>query len=180
MWRCLCDCGKEVTIRGKCLTSGVSKSCGCLSKESVSTRMSKHMGFGTRLYAVWNSMRQRCNNTRHYAYQNYGGRGISICTEWDDFSVFRDWAISTGYDEKAKRGTLTIDRIDVNGNYTPENCRWVNMRTQTNNRRETVRISYNGEDRPLTEWADIVGVKYCTLWKRYKKGLAPEEILRPI
>lgn len=180
MWQCRCDCGKEVTIRSKCLTRGVSKSCGCLAKELASKRASKHNGFGTRLYAVWNSMRQRCNNPKHHAYQNYGGRGIAICHEWDDFSAFRNWALSAGYDEDAKRGKFTLDRIDVNGGYTPDNCRWADMSVQSNNRRETVYVSYDGETHTLTEWANITGIKYCTLWSRYKRGFTPEAILRPV
>lgn len=180
IWRCRCDCGNEVIVRGKCLTGGVSKSCGCFAKELMSQRTSKHNGFGTRLYSVWNSMRQRCNNPKHHAYQNYGGRGISICNAWNDFAVFRDWALSTGYAEDAARGKFTLDRIDVDGNYTPENCRWADMRTQTNNRRETVHVTYMSETHPLTEWANITGIKYHTLWSRYKRGLSPEMILSPI
>lgn len=181
MWRCKCDCGNTVVVRGKCLSQGVTKSCGCLAKELLAQRASKHHGFGTRLYAVWNSMRQRCNNKNHHAYCNYGARGISICKEWNDYSNFRDWAESVGYDENAERGQFTLDRIDVNGSYSPENCRFVDMRIQTNNRRETIWIDFRGEHRPLAEWADITGIKYQTLWRRYKKGLhSPEDLFKPI
>lgn len=180
MWQCKCDCGKDVIVRGKCLSDGTTKSCGCFAKELMSQRMSKHSGFGTRLYAVWNSMRQRCNNPKNRAYPNYGGRGVSICDEWDDFAAFRDWALLAGYDENAKRGKFTLDRIDVDGNYTPENCRWADMSIQTNNRRETVYITYEDETHALTDWAKITGIKYHTLWRRYKKGLEPQKIFSPV
>lgn len=151
MWNCLCDCGKTKAIRGKSLVYGVTKSCGCLAKEKVSDRASKHHGFGTRLYAVWNSMRQRCNNEKHRSYGNYGGRGIRICKEWDDFSVLRDWAIRAGYDPLDDRDIYTLDRIDVDGDYTPENCRWVDMRGQANNKRNTIYLIHNGCKHSLSE-----------------------------
>lgn len=125
-------------------------------------------------------MRQRCNNPKSKSYKNYGGRGISICSEWDDFAIFRTWAIENGYNESAPRGQCTLDRIDVNGNYCPENCQWSDMKHQVNNRRETVWIEYNGEEHPLTEWADITGIKYCTLWARYKRGWSTERLLKKI
>lgn len=153
------------------------KSCGCLAKELLSQRRRKHGGFGTRLYNIWNSMRQRCNNPKHQAYTNYGGRGISICNQWNDFAAFRSWALSTGYDSDAERGLCTLDRINPNGNYCPDNCRWTNMRFQTNNRRETIFITYKNITLPLTAWADVTGIKYTTLWRRYKRGLPAEKIL---
>ncbi len=177
MWMCLCDCGNKVAVRGKSLTGGVTRSCGCLAKELMSERKRVHGGFGTRLYAVWDSMRQRCNNPNHYAYANYGGRGISVCREWDDYSAFRRWALSSGYDDGAGRGECTLDRVDTNGDYRPDNCRWVNMRAQTNNRRETIFLTYEGQTLPLSEWADITGIKYPTLWQRYKRGWPIDKVL---
>lgn len=170
MWHCVCDCGTSKDVRGKSLTEGISKSCGCLMRECVSERMSQHNGFGTRLYAVWNSMRQRCNNPNNQAYENYGGRGISICPQWDDFGVFRAWAESVGYRDDAERGELTLDRIDVDKDYSPDNCRFVDMRTQANNRRRSIIVEYDGESHPLSVWAEILGVQYPTLWKQYKNG----------
>lgn len=178
MWNCTCDCGNEVVIRGKCLTGGVTNSCGCLAKELLSERASKHHGYGTRLYAVWNSMRQRCNNKNHRAYPNYGGRGINICNEWDDYAVFREWAIASGYDETAARGTFTLDRINTDGNYCPENCRWANMKEQTNNRRCTPYYEIDGERHTLLEWSKITGIKYETLWRRYDMGWDAERALK--
>lgn len=170
MWRCRCDCGKEKNVRGKILINGSSKSCGCLQKELVGERAHKHGGFGTRLYAIWNSMRQRCNNPKHRAFKSYGGRGIKICDEWNDYEVFRKWALSSGYNNEAPRGECTLDRIDVNKGYSPSNCRWVNMREQANNQRNSIVITHNGQTHPLTIWAEILEIPYQTLWKQYKKG----------
>lgn len=169
-WVCLCECGTKKIVRGVTLLNGQSQSCGCLQKEQLSKRASKHHGFGTRLYTIWNSMRQRCNNPRCHAYKNYGGRGIGICHEWDDYVAFKDWAILNGYDESAPRGEYTLDRKDVNGDYCPDNCRWANVREQSNNKRNTLVVEHGGEIHSLSEWADILGIKYCTLWKRYKRG----------
>ena len=180
MWRCRCDCGNEVSVRSKLLLQGVTKSCGCLAKDRAAEVAAKHHGFGTRLYPIWISMRQRCNNPNCHAYKNYGGRGISICPEWDDFAVFREWALAAGYDDSAERGVYTLDRIDVNGNYTPENCRWVTMRSQSTNRRDTIYLEYDGRIMPLIYWAEEIGVKYCTLFARYKRGWSPEKILSPV
>lgn len=170
VWNCKCDCGTEKKVRGSTLISGESQSCGCLQKEQVGDRARKHGGFGTRLYAIRNSMRQRCNNPNHHAYSNYGGRGITICAEWEDYAAFKEWAIGAGYDEDAARGEYTLDRIDVDKGYSPDNCRFVDMRQQANNRRVTIVVEHNGEKHPLTEWAQILGVEYTTLWRHYKQG----------
>lgn len=177
MWKCLCDCGNEVVVRGKSLSGGVTKSCGCLRNEMIHETNKKHGGCGTRLYAIWDSMRQRCNNKNNHAYENYGGRGISICGAWDDFSAFESWAYESGYNDSAKRGECTLDRIDVDGNYCPANCRWTDMSGQSSNRRNTPYVELNGDRHTLTEWAEITGIKYQTLWKRYRKGKSAEEIL---
>lgn len=175
-WECKCDCGNNIVVRGKSLMSGETKSCGCLQKELASARLTKHGGFGSRLYAVWNSMRQRCNNPNHHAYKNYGGRGIRICSEWDDFEKFKYWAIQNGYDETAKRGECTLDRIDVNGNYCPENCRWANMKEQSSNRRDSIILNLDGQKKSLMDWADVFGVNYCTAWKRFSNGRPVEDV----
>lgn len=159
------------------MKSGDTKSCGCLQKEGVSQRFSKHHGFGTRLYAIWDSMRQRCNNQNHRAYHNYGGRGITVCKEWDDYDAFRVWAYKSGYDDSVPRGVLTLDRVDVDGGYSPKNCRWVNMKTQSSNKRGTLYLEYDGVSKPLIDWAREKNIKYSTAWRRYSRGWPPERIL---
>lgn len=178
MWNCVCDCGNHTTVRAKCLNSGVTKSCGCLARELVSKRASIHHDTGTRLYAIWNSMRQRCNNPNHSSYYNYGGRGIRICPERDDYSVFREWSYRNGYNKNAKRGECTLDRIDVNGGYDPQNCGWIDMKHQCNNKRDTLYYSLGMDCHSLKEWSDITGIKYCTLWRRYKAGWSAERALK--
>ena len=137
----------------------------------------RHGGFGSRLYAIWDSMMQRCNNKNCRAYKNYGARGISVCEDWYDFECFRSWAIESGYREDAARGEMTIDRINVDGEYSPTNCRWCDMREQANNRRSTLYLEYDGTVHTLSEWADITGIKYQTIYARYKRGKSAEEIL---
>lgn len=136
-WKCACDCGNEKVITGSNLISGKTKSCGCLRAQDIGNLNYIHGESSTRLYMVWRGMRERCNNPNHISYQLYGGRGISVCSAWDDFAEFKLWAEANGYNPKAKRGECTLDRVDSDGSYCPENCRWVNMYIQSNNRRNS-------------------------------------------
>ncbi len=133
MWCCRCDCGKETVVIGRDLRGGHTQSCGCLNRDATIERSTTHGGCYTRLYSIWNNMKERCYNPRSHKYQDYGGRGITVCAGWfNDFAAFRDWALSHGYKDE-----LSIDRIDVNGNYEPSNCRWATAKEQRHNRRDS-------------------------------------------
>jgi hypothetical protein len=130
-WRCRCECGTEKLVRGSNLRSGQSISCGCYgSRQRVGEINKTHGETKTRLYHTWKGMRARCLNPKNPGFNNYGGRGIQVCAEWGSFIHFRKWAISSGYADN-----LTIERVDVNGNYCPENCTWIPKGNQSANRR---------------------------------------------
>ena len=154
---CKCDCGNYIKIIGTSLRTGNTKSCGCLAKKHG---LSKH-----KLHKKWDEMKYRCYNDNCTHYKYYGGRGIIVCNEWlNDFKTFYDWSMAHGYADN-----LTIDRIDVNGNYEPSNCRWVTMEEQASNKTNNVFITYNNETHTLTEWAKILNVNYKNLWQRIVK-----------
>lgn len=138
LWVCRCDCGKLTTVKSGNLRSGHTISCGCYMKRRISETQSTHRDSHKRLYNVWSNMKSRCYNPKSTFYKDYGGRGITVCDEWKyDYSTFRDWAFRNGYDSEAARGVCTIDRINVDGNYCPENCRFVSMKVQRHNRRDS-------------------------------------------
>lgn len=148
-WRCLCDCGNIVEIRGYNLKSGGSGSCGCLQKENAAKRQTTHGKTKTRLYVTWQHMIGRCTRKSDKNFSRYGGRGIKVCSDWlNSFEAFRNWAMSNGYADN-----LTIDRIDVNGNYCPENCRWVTHAEQQQNKTNNTFVEYGGATKTVCEWA---------------------------
>lgn len=152
-YECLCDCGKKTNVKGSNLKNGNTKSCGC-SRNMINAKLSKgYRKNNIRLYNIWASIRQRCYYKKSKQYKDYGGRGIKICDEWlNNFVEFELWAKQNGYKEN-----LTIDRINVDGNYEPSNCRWVTMKEQNNNKRNNRYIEYNNEIHTLSEWSDILG-----------------------
>lgn len=130
-------------------------------------------GKKTRLYHIWEDMKHRCNNSRNGRFSSYGGRGIRVCPEWQsDYLSFYTWAMAAGYSSK-----LTIDRIDVNGNYSPENCRWATSKEQGNNRRTNVMLTYQGQTQSIAMWAEDLGMTYATLRNRIKRGWPTERAL---
>ncbi len=166
IWKCRCDCGNFVLASTAELRSGDKKSCGCLQSELQKERKTKHGMHNKRIYHVWQAMKTRCKNKKDKEYFNYGGRGIKVCDEWQEFIPFMKWAYANGYDENAKPGECTLDRIDNNGNYCPENCRWVSMKEQQNNKRMCRYFTHNGKTQTLTEWAEEVGINPRTLYGR--------------
>lgn len=164
-WLCKCDCGKETISDSSSLRTGHKRSCGCLHDDLSRERLTKmnetHGESNTRLYKIWTDIKKRCYRETFWAYDRYGGRGITLCKEWHDYTVFRDWCMANGYADD-----LTIDRIDNNGNYEPNNCRWVDRKTQANNKSNVRYITYKGETHTIAEWSEITGIKYRTLYCR--------------
>lgn len=161
-WLCICSCGNTHIARISDLNSGKILSCGCYKKEITSKKFIKHGGKSKnteRLYVIWGAMKQRCYYTKGENYNNYGGRGIKVCDEWlFDYVSFKEWALNNGYENN-----LSIDRIDVNGNYEPNNCRWATNKQQANNTRRNVMFEYREEIHTMSEWSEILGINYNTL-----------------
>lgn len=172
VWECKCDCGETKYICSHELVKGHSTSCGCKRKTSLSRLRYRHGDVGTRLYKTWQDMKSRCQNKQNKFYKDYGGRGISVCEEWDrDYIAFRAWAISSGYND-----SLTIDRIDVNGNYEPNNCKWSTQYQQANNRRSAHFVTYHGKTGALTNMCRELNVNYVSVKSRMRsKGISFEE-----
>lgn len=163
VWKCQCECGNYTFVRGSNLKSGAVKSCGCLGKDR---KKYTHCESKTKLYRQWKSMMYRCYKPNHRAYHLYGGRGIRVCEEWKTYEGFKEWVLQT----KPKDGdNLTVDRINVDGDYSPQNCRWVDMKTQANNRRSCRYYEYNGEVKDLMEWCDELSLDYKRVHNRIYK-----------
>lgn len=161
-WLCRCECGNMCIVTANSLKTGNSTSCGCFRKEHPNH--TKHNQRHTRLYKIWLKMKQRCFNSKDKSYKNYGGRGITMYDKWvNDFMSFYYWSKENGYKED-----LSIDRIDNNGNYEPNNCRWTDKKTQNRNTRSNHKITYNGKTMCIIEWAEELGINYSTLkWRIY-------------
>ena len=177
MWYCKCDCGTERIVNGYTLTSGKSKSCGCLSvdvnkSEEVRAKHETHGMYQSRIYHTWRGIKQRCCDPGNYHYIGYGARGIKVCDEWLTFEGFYAWAMFNGY-----RDDLTIDRIDVDGNYEPANCRWVSALVQQNNKRNNVRLTYHGKTQTIAQWSRELGIGASTIRERLHRGWSAERAL---
>ena len=182
---CRCDCGRICSVKPTFVINGKQKTCGnaeCeyhheIFIEIPRQKATKHGMAGTRLYKIWQAMKDRCLNEKNTGYKNYGGRGITVCKEWQDsFAPFMEWATANGYDD-----TLTIDRIDVNGNYEPGNCRWADWKTQRQNQRPRKDALHciDGECKTSREWEDEYGVsEQLVSYYRCRYGYSFEEALK--
>lgn len=174
-WLCKCDCGNESIVSGGHLRGMKAKSCGCSRTESKNFI---HKMTGSRIYSIWQAMKSRCYYDKNKRFKDYGGRGITVCDEWkNSFISFYEWSMKNGYDENAERGQCTIDRIDVNGNYEPNNCRWATIKQQANNTRRNHFIEYNGKTQTVSQWANELGVEPDSIFNRLQKGFTEEEAL---
>ena len=174
-WKCKCDCGNYINVTSNNLKGNHTRSCGCLQREVAGQQTLKHGYRNTRLYRIYNTMKQRCNNPNNQAYKNYGGRGIKVCEEWnkkDGLKDFGDWALANGY-----KDNLTIDRINVDKGYSPDNCRWVDMKTQCNNTRRNVHLTYLGVDYTIAQFSRKYSIDHRLVGKLLRDGLSPSEIL---
>lgn len=164
LWKCKCDCGNETITSTNRLKMGKTKSCGCLKREGNNR---KHGMCYTRLNKIYRSMKQRCYSKSYGRYEDYGGRGISVCDEWlgkYGFDNFAEWSANNGYDD-----SKSIDRKDNDKGYSPENCRWTDSKTQANNTRRNLYYKIDGVSHTLAEWSEIYGIEYAKLYARVMK-----------
>lgn len=176
-WFCQCQCGKITSVRQDMLRNGKTRSCGCLKKEQDEKNLGRYIhGYShSRLATIWYHMKDRCSNPENNNYQNYGARGITVCQEWqDDFMAFREWALKNGYHDG-----LSIDRIDVNGNYEPTNCRWLTRSEQLNNKRTNLWVTHKGIKKTLMQAfkEEKPSITYQTAKTRYHQGIRDVEEL---
>lgn len=173
---CKCDCGNFKKIALNSLRTGHTKSCGCIKKITARKNGLKGVTHGmsdTKLYDVWRGMKKRCYLESNPSYEDYGGRGIKVCESWlSSFEVFSEWAIANGYEEK-----LSIERIDVNGDYEPDNCEWIPLSRQSLNKRNTRYITHNNKTLTLREWSEKLDLSYGALKRRLQVGWSVEETL---
>lgn len=175
LWECQCECGNKTITNSALLKNGTTKSCGCIKKNHFNKNKedvyqeslnAPHGLSLTPLYNVWQTMKSRCYNPNQNSYKLYGERGVTVCNEWkNNFKNFYDWSFENGYD-----GMLTLDRIDSNGIYEPNNCRWSNMKEQSNNTRRNKWITYKGETKTMIQWSECLNIPYATLRARIYRG----------
>lgn len=170
LWLCECDCGNQCITYTTQLLIGKTKSCGCLQKENFLKSVCKHNLSNSRIYKIWTSIKQRCNGTTLRNKKYYKDKNILVCDEWkNNFIEFYNWSIANGYKEG-----LTIDRINSNGNYEPNNCRWVDRTVQNNNTSRNKIIEFNNEKHTMAEWSRILNIDYYALQHRIKRGWSTE------
>lgn len=165
---CKCECGKYVVVRTSDLKDGTTKSCGCLRKEMMSGKQFVHGKRHERIYSIYSDMKKRCYNSKYKEFYLYGGRGIKICDEWigeHGFENFYEWSLENGYSPN-----LSIDRINTNKGYSPENCRWTDNITQANNRRNSIRVYYNHQYMTISELSKRTGYTYGGIYDMIKRG----------
>lgn len=192
-WVCQCNCKDKTikVIKGRYLKNGNTKSCGCLRREHAlevikqntkcsirGISMSNKLPYKKELKNVWNNIKYRCNNPKDKHYEWYGEKGVRVCDEWLDtrlgFFNFYNWALSNGYEEG-----LSIDRLEVEGNYEPDNCEWVTQETQCNNMTTNVLITIRNKTQTLAEWAKEYNLPYYTIWYRYNSGVTGKDLIKP-
>lgn len=196
-WLCKCDCGnlcyyytfqigmtpsrKGYIDCGKHKAKKISSALGGIQKKSIDKLSdSNPKSVWNSLYRKWYDMHSRCNNPHNEQYSNYGERGIRVCKEWSDYNTFKSWAIKIGYNPKIKgRNVQTLDRINVNGNYEPNNCRFVDVHIQNNNKRDNVYITKDGITKTMMEWCKELNLSYPTVNTRYRKGIRGSDLLKP-
>ena len=178
LWDCICACGLSVTVATPNLRSGNTRSCGCERTKKTIARATRHGatagGKNTSEYGIWREMRQRCNNPASVSYARYGGRGITVCVEWDNsFIQFLS-------DMGQRPSGMSLERIDNDGNYCKSNCKWATRVEQANNTRNNVWIAYAGYNMTLSQWARFLGVSDSVLHSRHERGRNPEGIVRDL
>lgn len=175
-WLCKCDCGNTYIAKSYGLTHGVTKCCRECTIKKIGEANVKYGKYSKSLYHAYTNMKTRCGNPNYCLYHRYGGRGIKICEEWENsFGAFLEWSLKNGYSDE-----LTLDRINNNGDYCPENCRWTTRVKQSNNRSTNRMVTINGETDTLANWARRSGIKYGTLQRRVEKGWPSDKLLLPL
>lgn len=169
LWLCECECGNKIIKTARYLYHGKTISCGCWQKEIAQNMGKNNLKYPNaipRLLSIWNGINYRCSNERCWDYKNYGERGIKVCDEWiTSFSKFQEWALSNGYADD-----LTIERKDVNGDYCPENCEWIKNEEQTWNKRNTIKILFQGKQVKLKDVCDKYNIPYNRAAQRLRLG----------
>lgn len=174
VFKCQCDCGNAVYAFPYQVYTGKTKSCGCYKQALLVATRRTHGGSKSPLYLEWRSMVSRCHNPESYNFKDYGGRGITVCDAWRNSpQAFYDWVDSTG----GRPNRATLDRINNNGPYSPENCVWATMHQQSRNKRSNIFVTYQGRTKCLADWAEELGLSHETLRYRYHRGMTPEQIL---